>query len=111
MNALAKSINALKQILRATTSKNPPLSICIFCERISEILIKSKFYQTSKTKRKKRKNEMKRCARFTQIAPFGFAIFGIIKLVSQIDSSGANLPAQIIDFRGSYEEYLESKGE
>ena len=34
----------------------------------------------------------------------------IIELIPQFDSSGANLPAQIIDFRGTYEEYLESKG-
>ena len=54
---------------------------------------------------------MKRCARFTQIAPFGFAIFGIIKLVPCVDSSGVSLPAKIIDFRGTYEAYLESKGE
>lgn len=35
----------------------------------------------------------------------------IIELVPQFDKNGANLPAQIIDFRGTYEEYLESKGE
>ena len=34
----------------------------------------------------------------------------IIELVPQFGAEGANLPAQIIDFRGSYEEYLESKG-
>lgn len=35
----------------------------------------------------------------------------IIELVPRFDANGANLPAQIIDFRGTYEEYLESKGE
>lgn len=34
----------------------------------------------------------------------------IIELVPRFDANGANLPAQIIDFRGTYEEYLESKG-
>ena len=34
----------------------------------------------------------------------------IIELVPQFGTDGANLPAQIIDFRGTYEEYLESKG-
>ncbi|MGX3098826.1 hypothetical protein [Helicobacter sp. 23-1046] len=56
---------------------------------------------------------MKRCARFIQIVPFGFAIFGIIELVPQFDKNdknGVNLPAKIIDFRGTYGEYLESRG-
>ena len=34
----------------------------------------------------------------------------IIELVPQFDSNGTSLPAKIIDFRGTYEEYLESKG-
>ncbi len=49
---------------------------------------------------------MKKFARFTQIMPFGFAIFGIIKLVPCVDSSGVSLHSKIIDFRGTYEEYL-----